>query len=75
VIEKWNLPHVLGAVQFIMNSEVCKETGMTAYQHVFGTFDAEFFRLPTEDMNNATGSKYLEQLNKLDKADKPLSSS
>jgi hypothetical protein len=30
---------------------------------VFGTFDAEFFRLPTEDMNNATGSKYLERLN------------
>ena len=46
VIRIWAEPHVLGIIQFIINDEKSKETGISPFKYVFGTVDAPYFRLP-----------------------------
>ena len=61
----WSKPHIIGIVQFIMNSEVSKETNISPYEYTFGTNDAEYFRLPrTSDTDPVASSVFLDMLNK-----------
>ena len=57
----WSKPHVLGIIQFLINSEKSSETGVSPFQYVFGSTDSEYMILPA-----STGkyqANYLEMLN------------
>jgi hypothetical protein len=60
--KRWSKPHVIATIQYIMNSEVNKETSVSPYEYVFGSEDARYFRLPESDESELTG-KYLKTLN------------
>jgi len=57
----WSKPHVLGIIQFLLNSEISAETGLTPFQYIFGTVDATYFTLP--DLPIETHGEYLRMLN------------
>jgi hypothetical protein len=63
VIGIWAQPHVLGIIQFIINDQKSKETGISPFRYVFGSVDAPYFRLP-ELMED--GAKANAQLRLLD---------
>jgi hypothetical protein len=42
----WSKPHVLGIIQFIMNSQVSGETGKSPFHFLFGTLDEKWLRMP-----------------------------
>ena len=46
VKDRWSEPHIIGIVQFILNSEVSAETGVTPFEYTFGSFDAKYLQLP-----------------------------
>lgn len=52
VAERWSHPSVLLLVQYILNSQVSSETGMSPFHAHFGTEDSTYLRLP--DTANAT---------------------
>ena len=58
----WSRPHVLGIVQFILNSEKSLETGVAPFEYTFGTSDLKHFILPvvTDDL---VPSDYVQMLN------------
>ena len=59
----WANPVIIATVQFIMNSEISKETSVTPFEYVFGSYDAKFFRLPYDISNTTEMPRYLEVLN------------
>ena len=60
----WSKPHVIGIVQFIMNSEASAETGVSPFEYVFGSVDVKHFVLPNALGSTAQHSDYLDLLNK-----------
>jgi len=56
----WSKPHVLGIVQFILNSERSAETGVSPFEYTFGSSDAPYFKLPDPD---GVQGEYLRLLN------------
>jgi hypothetical protein len=57
----WSRPHVIGIIQFLLNSERSSETGVTPFQYVFGTNDAKYMVLPSAPGTSQSG--YMEMLN------------
>jgi hypothetical protein len=58
----WSRPHIIGIVQFILNSEVSAETGVTPFEFTFGSADMDHFVLPS--VNNNWSSEYMRLLNR-----------
>lgn len=46
--DHWSSPQILCLVQFILNSEVSTETGLSPFHAHFGTEDSTYFKLPEE---------------------------
>ena len=59
----WSKPQVIATIQFIMNSEINRETSVSPYEYVFGSDDAKYFRLPVAVEDNDLPVKYLQNLN------------
>jgi hypothetical protein len=59
VKDVWSKPHILGIVQFIMNSETSKETSISPFQYVFGSLDSKYLKWPSE---NQGGCEYVDAL-------------
>ena len=45
----WSSPWLIGLVRFMLNSRRHSESPYSAFELMFGTRDAEFFRLPVQD--------------------------
>jgi hypothetical protein len=58
----WAKPHVIGIVQFIINSQINTETGTTPFEFLFGSLDAEFLRLPNP-LCKKVANKFIGELN------------
>ena len=58
----WSKPHVIGIIQFILNSEVSSETGITPFEYTFGSLDSPYFVLP--ETSPAGTSEYMRSLNR-----------
>ena len=58
----WSKPHVIGIIQFILNSERSAETGVSPFEYVFGSADLKHFIMPETDLPG-TVSQYLNALN------------
>ena len=58
----WSRPHVLGVVQFILNSQVSGETGKSPFDYIFGTVDAKWLKLPNLDASLDTSNGFLRAL-------------
>ena len=58
----WSKPHIIATVQFILNSEISKETSISPYEYTFGTNDASYFRLP-EAIDPTMAPVHLRRLN------------
>ena len=57
----WSKPHVIGIIQFLLNSERSTETGITPFQYLFGSVDAKYMILPPDSEKHHAG--YLKLLN------------
>ena len=57
----WAKPHVIGIIQFLLNSERSSETGVSPFQYTFGSKDAEYMVLPASD--GEYKSEYMKMLN------------
>ena len=58
----WSKPHVIGIIQFILNSEKSAETSISPFEYVFGSADVKHFVMPDTDLSGAV-SQYLNTLN------------
>ena len=47
--DKWSKPHVIGAVQFLINSQISKETGVAPFRYLFGSLDEKWLKIPNLD--------------------------
>jgi hypothetical protein len=56
LIKVWSKPHVISCVQFLLNEAVNGETGVSPFEHMFGSLDASYFTLPTKELVGASGS-------------------
>ena len=63
VVKIWAKPHILGMVQFIMNSEVSKETNISPFQYVFGDSTMDYFKLPDLYSDKVIANQFLSRLN------------
>lgn len=59
----WSKPHIITTIQFILNSEVSKETSVSPYEYVFGSDDAKYFKLPATMDNCDAANQYICKLN------------
>ena len=59
----WSKPHVLGIVQFLLNSEISSETGVTPFEYTFGSTDFKHIVLPKQMDDTILHSDYLRMLN------------
>jgi hypothetical protein len=57
----WSSPWLIGLIRFMLNSRRHSESPYSAFELMFGTKDAEFFRLPDKD----SGDWHLEWLTSL----------
>ncbi|MFN9915727.1 MAG: hypothetical protein ACK53L_24260, partial [Pirellulaceae bacterium] len=57
----WAKPHVIGIIQFLLNSERSSETGVSPFQYTFGSRDAEYMVLPASTAEYK--SEYMKMLN------------
>jgi len=62
VKERWSAPHIIGIVQFILNSEMNEETSVSPFQSVFGSVDAKYFKLPDESSTKIRAKELLKKL-------------
>jgi hypothetical protein len=44
----WSKPHIIGIIQFLLNSEKSAETGFTPFEYIFGSTDVSYFQLPKD---------------------------
>jgi hypothetical protein len=58
----WSRPHVIGIVQFIVNSQISGETGKSPFDYLFGTLDAKWLRLPEVSRSKDVSSGFLKAL-------------
>jgi hypothetical protein len=62
--KSWSRPHVLGIIQFLLNSETSSETGLSPFEYTFGSADFKHFILPQQMVGSILSSDYLRMLNK-----------
>ena len=61
----WSEPYVISTVQFLLNDQVNKETGVSPFEFVFGTPDSKYFRLPMgESSSPEVTAEYVKALNR-----------
>jgi hypothetical protein len=58
----WGAPRVLKLVQFVINSQVSSETGVSPFMAKFGSMDAAYLRLPTDLSLDAAAPQMLKEL-------------
>ena len=58
----WSKPHVICAIQFLLNEAVNRETGLSPFHYVFGSEDVRFLVLPSDDLVTSSGT-FLRTLN------------
>lgn len=63
VIKVWAKPHILGIVQFMMNSEVSKEIGISPFHYTFGDVAIDYFRLPDLMSDKLLANQFINTLN------------
>lgn len=62
VAKIWSHPHVIGIIQFIINSQISRETGRSPFEYIFGSIDMKYLQLPKID-SIETSNKFLAALN------------
>ena len=62
LLKIWSKPHVISIIQFILNDEVNRETGLSPFHYVFGSEDVRFLVLPSDDLRSSSKS-FLDTLN------------
>jgi hypothetical protein len=60
--DKWSKPHVIGVVQFLINSQISRETGVAPYRYLFGSVDEKWLRIPNLDESKQTSNRFLQAL-------------
>jgi hypothetical protein len=68
ILTQWSRPHVLKVACVYINNQVSSETGVSPFEAKFGTFDAAYFRLPSELPLNQLAPELLRRLNEQLKA-------
>jgi hypothetical protein len=63
ILGQWSSPRVLKKIQFFLNNQVSTETGVSPFEAKFGSFDAEYHRLPTVLPMSELAPKMLKSLN------------
>jgi hypothetical protein len=58
----WSKPHVLGIIQFIVNSQVSGETGKSPFHFLFGTLDERWLRMPDPTRSAGRSNVFMRQL-------------
>jgi hypothetical protein len=66
--KEWSEPHVIGLIEYALNSRRNSETSHTAFELKFGTDDAKYFRLPDEVSAETISNAWLKSLNEKLKA-------
>ena len=61
--ERWSEPHVIATVQFLLNSEISRETSFSPFEYTFGSDDRKYFKLPEVAQNKDLADKYVQMLN------------
>ena len=64
LIKIWSRPHVICAVQFLLNEQVNSETGISPFEFVFGSDDVRYFSLPEGDDLKVRAGSFLQLLNR-----------
>ena len=59
---QWSHPTVLKWVEYVLNSFVNSETGVSPYCATFGSFDEKYFKFPVNSDGNESLHKYVSQL-------------
>jgi hypothetical protein len=62
VADRWSHPSVLLLVQFLLNSQVSNETGLSPFHAHFGTEDNTYFRLPETADTASTAQAFVKLL-------------
>ncbi len=57
----WSKRHIIGIIQFLLNSEKSSETDVAPFQYIFGSNDAEYMFLPVSA--ETYQSDYMSMLN------------
>jgi hypothetical protein len=58
----WSKPHVLGIIQFIVNSQVSGETGKSPFHFLFGTLDERWLRMPDPTRSAGRSNAFMREL-------------
>jgi hypothetical protein len=66
--KEWSEPHVIGLIEFALNSRRSTETSHTAFELKFGTEDAKYFKMPEELSAESISNAWLKSLNEKLKA-------
>ncbi len=59
----WSEPQVIATIQFILNSEISRETSLSPFEYTFGSDDRPYFRLPEIMENTDMATAYMRTLN------------
>ena len=62
VKDRWSEPHLLGLIQFHLNSKLNSETGVVPFHAHFGTQAGTYFRMPEEGTDLQRVSAYIKLL-------------
>lgn len=59
----WSKPHIIGIIQFILNSETSSETNVSPFEYIFGSVDAKYLKLPNINESIKSSSEFMNVLN------------
>ena len=62
IADRWSEPHVLGLIQFHINSKLNSETGVVPFHAHFGTHAGTYFKMPKEGTDLQRLSAYIKFL-------------
>jgi len=62
--DRWSEPHILGLIQFHINSRINSETGVIPFHAHFGTHDNTYLKLPDKRTDMQRVSAYIKLLDK-----------
>jgi hypothetical protein len=60
--DKWSKPYVIGVVQFLINSQISGETGVTPYRYLFGSIDESWLKIPNLNTSKRSSNSFLQEL-------------
>lgn len=62
IVDRWSDPTVICLVQFMLNSQVSLETGLSPFHAHFGTDDSTYFKLPEAATASETAHEFVRLL-------------